>query len=141
MARCDNPESTTSTGRTQLKDFLTMAQAAKECPGRPSSATIWRWITKGVQLPDGRRIHLKGRRVARRWYTTEDWLLDFFNDSDCSEVAPTNDHSENSCASESGTRAKIPEPTTSGSHPLEPIPQQTTASHRQAEAELAAEGL
>lgn len=46
--------------------FLTLAEAAKQTPGRPSSATIWRWIRRGLLAGNGRRIHLEHLRAGRR---------------------------------------------------------------------------
>ena len=41
-------------------------------PDRPSLPTIWHWCLKGVQ---GHR--LEAHRVGRRWYTTEEAVLEF----------------------------------------------------------------
>ena len=38
---------------------------------------IWRWATKGIKGPDGRRVRLEGCRIGGRWYTTEESLARF----------------------------------------------------------------
>jgi hypothetical protein len=54
---------------------LYLAKAARvlprsrlEQPVNPS--TLSRWITRGVRLADGRRVHLEAGRIAGRWVTT-----------------------------------------------------------------------
>jgi hypothetical protein len=48
--------------------------AARHLPpyrgGRPvNPVTLWRWITTGVQLTDGRRVRLEAVRLGGRWLT------------------------------------------------------------------------
>ena len=56
----------------QIDDCLTLAQAARTAPGKPSPATIWRWITKGCN-----GVKLQALRFGDRWFTTYAWLEDF----------------------------------------------------------------
>lgn len=55
---------------------LTMTEAAGligEMSGkRPSSATVWRWATKGV-----RGVRLESLRVGGTLYTTQTWVHEF----------------------------------------------------------------
>ena len=46
-------------------DLLTLTEAAKRLPGRPHRSTLWRWARKGIELPDGSRVHLRVRRLGR----------------------------------------------------------------------------
>ena len=41
-------------------------------PGRPSAATLRRWILRGHQS-----IRLRAKRSGRRWYTTATWAAEF----------------------------------------------------------------
>jgi hypothetical protein len=61
---------------------LGLLAAARKFPsyrnGRPVSAsTIFRWISAGVRLSDGRRIRLEACRVGGRWLTSEAALARF----------------------------------------------------------------
>jgi hypothetical protein len=61
---------------------LGLAAAARRLPpfrnGRPvSPSTIWRWITEGVKLPDGRTVRLEGARIGARWVTSAEALARF----------------------------------------------------------------
>lgn len=56
--------------------LLTLAQAAKRFPsdsrtGHLDPATLWRWATRGVRLPDGRRLKLETFKLAGRFLTSE----------------------------------------------------------------------
>jgi hypothetical protein len=51
---------------------LNEVRAILGTPDRPSLPTIWRWCLKGVQ---GHK--LEAYRVGRRWYTTEEAVLEF----------------------------------------------------------------
>ena len=62
--------------------FLSLSFAANLLPGeRPgrgvSPATIYRWGTKGLPLPDGRVVKLAIWRIGRKWVTTRGALARF----------------------------------------------------------------
>ena len=46
-------------------EFLTLAQAARKVPGKPSTATCWRWTTSGFLARNGQRIRLRSFRFGR----------------------------------------------------------------------------
>jgi hypothetical protein len=46
--------------------------------GRPTSpATIVRWITAGIQLPDRRTVRLEAVRLGGRWLSSRQRLIEF----------------------------------------------------------------
>jgi hypothetical protein len=54
---------------------LPLSQASRRFPSarqdRPvSPSCVWRWIFKGVRLPDGRIVRLEAARLAGRWLTS-----------------------------------------------------------------------
>ncbi|MCA9295364.1 MAG: hypothetical protein KC983_02585, partial [Phycisphaerales bacterium] len=59
------------------EEHLTLSQAAKLVPGRPSSNCLWRWCRNGVKAASGKRVRLKHVRFGSRIYTTRQWLNDF----------------------------------------------------------------
>lgn len=59
-------------------DHITLAQAAKLAPGRPSSCAVWRWCRTGIKSRTGERIRLDHVRVGGRIFTTESELQRFF---------------------------------------------------------------
>ena len=61
----------------QLEDLMTLGQAAKVAPGRPSSNCLWRWCRRGVLARTGERVHLQHVRVGAKMYTRAEWLADF----------------------------------------------------------------
>ncbi|MBL4808871.1 MAG: DUF1580 domain-containing protein [Phycisphaerales bacterium] len=78
----DKQESSKSANRTgtegpSLDEHLTLAQAAKIAPGRPSANCVWRWCREGVKSASGDRIRLKHTRFGSRIFTTRQWLNDF----------------------------------------------------------------
>src|SRR5262245_48888689 len=67
---------------TETDPFISLSAAAKLLPGeRPnagvSPATVYRWGTKGLDLPDGRVLKLAIWRVGRKWVTTRAALAEF----------------------------------------------------------------
>ncbi len=62
-----------------IAEQLTLADAAKKCPGRPSANAVWRWCRKGVKSRGGRIIRLQHIRVGGRIYTTAEALEKFFS--------------------------------------------------------------
>lgn len=65
-------EQTTVTG-----EYITLTQAAKIAPGRPSTNCIWRWCRRGVLSRGGERVRLQHVRVGGMIYTTAAWLEEF----------------------------------------------------------------
>lgn len=56
---------------------LTLAEAARLTPGRPSANCLWRWCRRGVLVRDGLRIRLRHVRLGGRVFTTRAWLDEF----------------------------------------------------------------
>ena len=65
---------------TNSKTILTLAQAAKLIPHRPSANTLWRWSTKGLQ-----GVKLQTFKVGRSRCTTPEMLASFIRESGMSE--------------------------------------------------------
>jgi hypothetical protein len=59
------------------EEHITLSQAAKLAPGRPSPNCVWRWCREGVKAASGTRVRLKHVRFGSRIYTTRQWLNDF----------------------------------------------------------------
>lgn len=57
--------------------FLSLGQAAKLAPGRPSANCLWRWCRRGVLSRSGERVHLQHRRIGGKIFTTAGWLDEF----------------------------------------------------------------
>ncbi|MBL7147094.1 MAG: DUF1580 domain-containing protein [Phycisphaerae bacterium] len=58
--------------------LLALSAAAKRCPGRPNTSTLWRWARKGIKARSGPRIRLEHVRVGGKIYVTLDSLNRFF---------------------------------------------------------------
>jgi Protein of unknown function (DUF1580) len=62
--------------------LLSFSQASRRLPSlrrnRPvAPATIWRWVSQGVRLPDGSRLKLEAVRVGGHWITSLEALTRF----------------------------------------------------------------
>ena len=57
--------------------YLTLSDAAKLAPGRPSTSCLWRWCRKGVKAKSGVTVRLQHARFGGRVFTTSLWLDDF----------------------------------------------------------------
>ena len=78
-------EHTTESARTPASDMggacehLTLTEAAKMAPGRPSTSCVWRWCRRGVLSRMGERVQLRHMRVGGKLFTTASWLNEFGN--------------------------------------------------------------
>lgn len=57
--------------------LITLTEAAKITPGRPSTNCLWRWCRRGVLSRGGKRVRLEHRRIGGKIFTAPDWLEDF----------------------------------------------------------------
>lgn len=57
--------------------YITLTDAAKLTPGRPSTNCIWRWCRRGVLTRGGERCRLKHVRVGGKIFTTPAWIDEF----------------------------------------------------------------
>ena len=63
--------------RTNESPLITLTEAAKVAPGRPSTNAVWRWCRRGVLSRGGDRVRLQHLRVGGKIFTTAAWLEDF----------------------------------------------------------------
>ncbi len=57
-------------------ELLTLGQACRLLPRKPSPTTLWRWRAKGV-IVRGQRIRLEAVRCGGVWCTTQAAMADF----------------------------------------------------------------
>lgn len=69
-------------------ELLTLAEACRLLPRKPSPSTLWRWRTKGVVV-NGQRIRLDCVRVGGKWHTTRSAFSEFLRRQ--TEAATTDD--------------------------------------------------
>jgi hypothetical protein len=55
-------------------EYITLTEAAKLAPNRPSTNCLWRWCRKGVVSRGGQRVRMKHVRIGGMIYTTAAWL-------------------------------------------------------------------
>ncbi len=56
---------------------ISLSEAAKIAPGRPSTNCLWRWCRRGVLARDGQRIRLQHIRIGGKIFTRAAWLDEF----------------------------------------------------------------
>lgn len=61
----------------EFQNLITLTQAAKLLPGRPSVNCVWRWCRKGLLSRNLEHIHLKHVRMGGKIYTRREWLAEF----------------------------------------------------------------
>jgi len=61
----------------EQEQLITLTEAAKNIPGRPSTNCVWRWCRKGVCSRTGERIRLQHARIGGKIFTTAKWLEEF----------------------------------------------------------------
>lgn len=62
---------------TVTDEYITLTDAAKIAPGRPSTNCVWRWCRRGVLSRGGERVRLQHLRIGGMIYTTARWLEEF----------------------------------------------------------------
>lgn len=60
-----------------IDKYLTLSQAARHAPGKPTPNCLWRWCRKGVAARGGRRIYLYHVRSGGKLFTTAEWVRAF----------------------------------------------------------------
>lgn len=63
--------------QTSPNEIITLDEATKNTPGRPSAHCLWRWCRKGVLSRGGERIRLEHVRIGGKIYTKLQWLEEF----------------------------------------------------------------
>ncbi|MCI0630465.1 MAG: DUF1580 domain-containing protein, partial [Phycisphaerales bacterium] len=53
-----------------IEELITLVEAAKLSPGRPSVNAVWRWCRRGVRARNGERIRLEHVRAGGRIFTS-----------------------------------------------------------------------
>ena len=61
----------------ERRDYISLTQAAKLAPGRPSINCLWRWARRGVIARSGARIRLQHVRIGGKLFTTSEWMSQF----------------------------------------------------------------
>jgi hypothetical protein len=61
----------------EMIEHITLSQAAKIAPGRPSINCLWRWCRRGVIARSGERVRLQHVRVGGKIFTAALWLEEF----------------------------------------------------------------
>ena len=59
-------------------NYIDLSEAAKRSPGRPHSASVWRWCRRGIKARNGERIHLAHIRAGGRIFILPSALETFF---------------------------------------------------------------
>ena len=52
-------------------EYISLGEAAKLAPGRPSACAVWRWCRKGIKSRSGQRIKLNHVRAGGKIFTTK----------------------------------------------------------------------
>lgn len=65
------------TNAASHEDLISLSQAARLSPGRPSANCIWRWCRRGVLSRTGERVHLQHVRLGGKLLTRRAWVEDF----------------------------------------------------------------
>jgi len=57
--------------------YLTLTEAAKVAPGRPTRNQLWRWASQGVRCRDGTSLYLYAIQPGREILTTPQAVVEF----------------------------------------------------------------
>lgn len=64
-------------GQSLSNEYLTLMEATRITPGRPSPNCIWRWCRRGVVSRSGERVRLQHVRIGGKIFTSTTWLEEF----------------------------------------------------------------
>lgn len=107
--------------------LITLTEAAKITPGRPSTNCLWRWCRRGVRSRGGERVRLEHRRIGGKIFTTPDWLDEFgrkLAEADTRHFDHCEEAAADSAAKEPRVprrrrRSRLPRPGEADSHVME----------------------
>jgi len=71
-------------------ELLTLGQACRLLPRKPSPPTLWRWRVKGVKI-NGQCIKLEAVRCGGVWVTTQAAMVDFIERQTTAATPATDD--------------------------------------------------
>ncbi len=63
--------------QSDASQLITLTEATKITPGRPSTNCLWRWCRRGVLSRGGERVRLEHRRIGGKIFTASQWLDTF----------------------------------------------------------------
>ena len=69
------------------EDVIAIREISKHTPTRPSYATIYRWVSKGVTRSDGVKIRIESIKIGQQLLTSVQAVHRFIAASQTEEVA------------------------------------------------------
>lgn len=63
-----------------MTEHITLGEAARLAPSKPSTNSVWRWCRQGVRSASGTVVRLKHVRSGRQLFTSKKWLNRFLRD-------------------------------------------------------------
>ena len=63
--------------QTFTEQHISLTEAARIAPGRPSANCVWRWCRRGVLSRNGERVRLQHMRMGGQIFTTASWMEEF----------------------------------------------------------------
>lgn len=123
-----------------IDDLITLTDAAKVAPGRPSTNCVWRWCRRGVLSRSGQRIRFNHVRVGGKLFTTAQWVGEFGKALAAADAEHFDSHDG------SPDQSVVSTPSAVAHQPRTRRPRQYRSQHRetsltQVNRELEAEGL
>ena len=118
-------------------EHITLTEAAKITPGRPSTNCLWRWCRRGVLSRSGQRVRLQHIRIGGKIFTTAAWIQQFGEALAQADEAHF-DLQEPVVSAEAGSPPAVPAPRRRRRTRRD---QQRHRAHEQAERELEEAGL
>ena len=97
--------------------LLTLPQACRMLPRKPSPATLWRWRKSGVVV-NGKRIRLECIRVGGQWHTTRAAFSEFLRRQTDAALATSENRDEPSVGRSEAMERKLKEAGLSSSKPV-----------------------
>ena len=89
--------------RSELSSMLSIEEVTKLLPVSKSRVTIRNWMREGRTSRSGMIIRLRHRRIGSELFTTEQWLLQFFDDLTESDLEYFDTNRENICLAKSSS--------------------------------------
>ena len=61
------------------ENYLSISEAARKSPGKPSPSAVWRWARTGIKARNGTRVRLSHVRAGGRVLIPETALDEYFD--------------------------------------------------------------
>jgi len=71
-----------------MSQYITLQEAARLLPNKPSACTLWRWCVRGIHVRESDEVvRLRFVCIGRKYFTAAEWLDEFIDNVTAARIA------------------------------------------------------